>query len=890
MTDTTDKLIIQAETQGVQQSTDQLNQLGKSMDGVSVASDSIEKSTTSLDSKFQGLERRFNTSAGQASQFAKVQDAVNKAVAQNPDLQQRANDVLAAAAVRYGAAVSAEKELGDEHDRLSTQGQALLHSFRSVGEQLAMGIPPTQALTGQINHLTYAASGQGGLSGAFSEVTGMLGRFITPMTAIIGVTGGAAAAALYLANSWSEARSQVDQALTGIGARTGATATDIANFTKANATATGLSVSQARDVALEFTKTGEVAVSGLKGVGDAIQGYAVLTGKDATEATKDFVGAIQDGLPGIEKLDARYGALDASTLEYIRTLIDAGDKTTALQVFIDKTTAANKTAENSVSGLTAAWQKFKNTVSNIASGPAPQAPQDQLTQLQGQRNQLATTGQNARGEFLDTSQINGALDALDKQIAAVQEKVNAFDTTHAMAQLNAMSKAAFDNVNATLPQIDAIGKLQEALDNLNAVQNTPGAKAPAYDDGAIAVLEHQKSLQQESLDTTIRQAQAVEQLKEVYGGVTTQTAMTLLNLQNQLNVATQVTAAGQMDAQALATQNNLLAQGVSLDEASLVAAAQLATAHAQATTQIEKQIESMKDQDAMTKAIQNGTEASTASAIAYKNAINAGADATTAASLATETAHQYTVKAADAALQWQQNLLGVGAAAQQTAAALDAAAQQEYNALTAAHDAQFEDFTSGGDNAFGEFQYKSGIEGNTVSTLPINVQLDNMSPADRDNYYWMATYGIPDPFKNTKTTTSTDKLTSSLDKLSTSTDSLNKTMGEALSPYYTQDPRTSHIGFRSQGMADGGYVDVPGSPSANDNMIATIPVASGERIYVDPMPSKRGGGGGGSQNIVINLGGITVNGGAAKDANAIGRTVYQALQSSSKQISAVSRG
>jgi hypothetical protein len=110
---------------------------------------------------------------------------------------------------------------------------------------------------------------------------------------------------------------------------------------------------------------------------------------------------------------------------------------------------------------------------------------------------------------------------------------------------------------------------------------------------------------------------------------------------------------------------------------------------------------------------------------------------------------------------------------------------------------------------------------------------------------------------------------------------------EALSPYYSQDPRTSHIGFRSQGMASGGYVDVPGSPSANDNMIATIPVASGERIYVDPMSSKRGSGSGGSTNITINVP-VTIVGNMANDQNAIGRTVYQATQTAARQLKAVS--
>src|SRR4029077_11796969 len=84
------------------------------------------------------------------------------------------------------------------------------------------------------------------------------------------------------------------------------------------------------------------------------------------------------------------------------------------------------------------------------------------------------------------------------------------------------------------------------------------------------------------------------------------------------------------------------------------------------------------------------------------------------------------------------------------------------------------------------------------------------------------------------------ELQKSIDDLRASTDDLNATNQELLSPYYTQDPRTSHIGFRSQGMASGGYVDVPGGYSANDNMVASIPVASGERIYVDPMGARRG--------------------------------------------------
>ncbi len=125
-------------------------------------------------------------------------------------------------------------------------------------------------------------------------------------------------------------------------------------------------------------------------------------------------------------------------------------------------------------------------------------------------------------------------------------------------------------------------------------------------------------------------------------------------------------------------------------------------------------------------------------------------------------------------------------------------------------------------------------------------------------------------------------LTKTMEDLISSTDDLTKSNGDLLSPYYSQDPRTSHIGFRSQGMASGGEFTVPGGYSANDNMIGTIPLASGEIVSV-----RRPGQSAGGQSVTINLGGITVNGGG--DANAIGKTVYQALQDGAKRYRAASQ-
>jgi hypothetical protein len=76
----------------------------------------------------------------------------------------------------------------------ATQMMALTHAARSFAEQIALGISPLQALTGQMNHLSYVASGPGGVSGALSAIgnmaVGLVSRFAGVASAIAGVAVG----------------------------------------------------------------------------------------------------------------------------------------------------------------------------------------------------------------------------------------------------------------------------------------------------------------------------------------------------------------------------------------------------------------------------------------------------------------------------------------------------------------------------------------------------------------------------------------------------------------------------------------------------------------------------------------------------------------------------
>jgi len=993
----------------------------KAFEELSGVFDDAGKSAVAITSKFEGMERRLGTTAGQAQQFAKGMAVVNAAVAQGNISQERADEVASALAQRYGQAADATGLLTKAHGGLDIQAQAAFHSVRSFAESVLYGIPPTQALTGQLNHLSFAATGEGGIVGAFSRAGGLIGGLVTPMAAAVGGVAALAAGALYLGNSWDKTREQTDLALIGMSQRTGTTAADIANFAKSNSSAFGLSIADARNVATEFTKTGEVTISSLHGVGDAIHGYALLTGTDATEATKAFSDAINgDMFKGIEGLNQRYGALDATTLEYIQTLVNQGDKTAALQAFMDATSEANKRAAESVGGLSAAWQGFKNIISGVVSGPAPTSNlDDQIKQVQAQIQEAQSRAQsgggvsrNSRGELVSQNDFLVQSNDLQKEVDGLQAKLDSLNTKKADAELTNFSAEAFKATNAIFPQIDAMQKLQHQIDVINDAQDA--GKAPSHSNEAVAVLQQQYDLQQESLETTSHQAEAVNAVKEKWGDVGVSTAKALQESENQLPVLQAVGGAQKMAAQYAADYANYMLNGKTATEAAALAGATLAASQAQVNSAAQEQLAALQDQYAVAsarnvqegilaqgqatynqllregvdselalsvasqqvadnkakvyeqnqksvKASQDqldliqaqgtGTEAMVKSSIAYDNAIQNGATSAQAAAIAANT---------------------FAAASEQAAVASQKAAEAWENAARAVHDAQFADITPGGDNSFGFFQPKNGIEGNTAfaesgfefqqfaqmytqqaQANPVNMaaatgsidaaisSLKSASPALNVNSVIPGGFGGLLPQGTTyadigvqgggstqsditnaitqlydlKASSSTDNATkasayndeiaylqsqpqtidtltkiadlkNSIQQLTTSTDNLTAVNQDLLSPYYSQDPRTSHIGFRSQGMASGGEFTVPGGYSANDNMMAQIPVASGEVVSVRRPGQNLSSN---SQSITINLGGITVNGGTATNANAIGRTVYQALQTGAKQLQAAAR-
>lgn len=132
------------------------------------------------------------TASGVQRQF----DAMGKGIDQSlTPVQKRINEMVG---LPVGPKLKEWKgalaEIRKESGHSNTSMQAMLHSVRSIGEQLALGVSPAQALTGQLSHLSYVASQPGGITGALKEVAAMAGGLVTsfPYATAAIAAGGAA--------------------------------------------------------------------------------------------------------------------------------------------------------------------------------------------------------------------------------------------------------------------------------------------------------------------------------------------------------------------------------------------------------------------------------------------------------------------------------------------------------------------------------------------------------------------------------------------------------------------------------------------------------------------------------------------------------------------------
>jgi phage-related minor tail protein len=267
-----------------------------------------------------------------------------------------------------GGAIGPTNGLANAHAGLTTQAMALSHSIRGATEMLAQGVPPTRILAMELNNITYAATGPGGLAGAFKSLTqGALGTALkfaalaSPLLILLGLMTATSVAAYKSA----EANREFENSLAGIGRTGSASLADVDQAAKRTSASVGVSISQAQEWAQSYATTGKVGGDVLMGLTADTQKYAEATGQDTTDAVKALADAFADPAKGAETLNNQLGFLNATQMTHIKQLADEGDRLgaqKALYAGLDK--ALDETANVHVHGLVKVWQDVATWASN----------------------------------------------------------------------------------------------------------------------------------------------------------------------------------------------------------------------------------------------------------------------------------------------------------------------------------------------------------------------------------------------------------------------------------------------------------------------------------------------------------------------------------------------
>jgi hypothetical protein len=353
------RITLRAEAEGFEDAARKLQSLGRAEEGLVATSERTERATGRVEQSFRRIEGSLDPAARALQQFERTQRTVQAAQAQGVTTQARANELIGAAESRVIAAASATEKFAEAHKGLSAQSQAALHSIRSVAEQVALGISPVQALVGQMNHLSFAATGEGGLKGAFAGLGPVLSgalRFVNPLTVGLTAVAGAAIVANRALDQQREERVATTSGIGRFGQTTAGDVTAIASRTIGN----GLAFGQARSAVLAFTRAGAESNEVIqRGVG-LLQQYAATVGGDFADAQKDLASLAAEPAKGIDAVQAKTRAFDAETLNHIKIMDAVGNRTAAAKEAFDVLEKSLVRGADATSIWGRQWAKYRS--------------------------------------------------------------------------------------------------------------------------------------------------------------------------------------------------------------------------------------------------------------------------------------------------------------------------------------------------------------------------------------------------------------------------------------------------------------------------------------------------------------------------------------------------
>jgi len=381
------------------------------------------------------------------------------------------------------------------HGSLSTQAMAAGHAVRSSIEMLAQGVPVTQVLAMHLNQLSYAATGPGGLKGAFAEVGGVVAKLLGPTGLIaLGVGAGVAATAGVVYGYYksvsdpaptAEAILKEQVRIVGLvkdaykDAKNAAgqfnNEVQSAMIVDAKVNLMNLQT-QLTDFAKNFKNQVPTQLPIMTGAEGAGQQMPTVGTKYAPyqKAIDDFAASARAGKPDVDAFEnsvSKLGLSDPSLLKSAHDLLESGrtaedyaGKIKHVQASLDLLQGHGTAADRSVLGLSNHTSEAAKAFTSLV-----RATQDQVAEFQFQADNAGTSSSAIQGlrkehELLRTAVKSGIV--VDQDRAASIHALAQSLTDAAQAAAVAKAKFGDDFARSMLGLDDASQRVAETMRNI----------------------------------------------------------------------------------------------------------------------------------------------------------------------------------------------------------------------------------------------------------------------------------------------------------------------------------------------------------------------------------------------------------------------------------------
>ena len=853
MNETVAGLTITAKTEGVDQAKKQVDALTQSTQQLGVVAEQSSKGAISLETQWKRATLRFDEAARAQANIERETVLANKAVAQGVATQQQANEHIARVTQRYSemgkSGEQAAKGTGlARHELINLGRQA-----QDVGVSLASGQSPLMVLVQQGTQIADVfATSAGGLRGFFTQAIGWGKQFLMSTGGIVTAVLAIGGAAIYAASQFVRAQSTVEEALkeqirlekeikTLIDARASAEAKAQAQLrgqtefeTKRNLLDLQLKLNKAMEDAIKLAERRSTTPTQVPGeMGEAPTAYAPLKdpGMDKITAAFERMKAAQAaGLPGLREYNAELGRIgDAhpALAQIVEDMIKANKE----GFEIEKQTLRARAWADALAGVATNAQLLAVGLGSIA--------QFKLSNLQADQA-AAATERMAVATLKMAERYPGMSIEVGKTLAGLNDQLGVAQAINVHDELAAQH-------TATKNQLLREGKtLEEAIAVANAQQAIAYAKIDAAHQQRMIALREELSIAQHVTGLgAMQQTRLVDIARLQREGLTYVQALAEANIKYEISL-TRVNVAAEQRLRQLENEGQLI-RANSAEERERIKSAQTYTQLLEDGVEKRRAAAIAGQQEANEREQREQQEAE-ASKRAIANIRTAG-DAWKAYEddvISWSVAHDHAIErtlAMEEAIN--SNSIAMARAAQSAAFWGTTMAEQIEKTMNLLP-SQFGDkqYTSTWDplNLQGQKQQlEAQIKRQGYGTLEEVSQgvgfggftsyriKDDMSLAERNKQQWeklQEAMGL-----NTDATKENTAAT--------------QTMTDVLSPFYSSDPRRTHLGFRA--FAGGGIMtahgELPlkqyqGGGVATSPQVAVYGEGSTPEAYV-PVPSGR---------------------------------------------------